>query len=52
MTNEGSLKSAVEGYLTILQNQGKLIFLRLNAGGIVIEGEKDSVESLTQLLKE
>ena len=40
MTNEGSLKSAVEGYLTILQNQGKLIFLRLNAGGIVIEGEK------------
>ena len=40
MTEEGSLKSTVSDWLQIQENQGKLIFLRLNAGGIVIEGEK------------
>ena len=40
MTEEGSLKSTVKDYLQLLENQGKLWFTQLNAGGIVIEGEK------------
>ena len=37
---ESQLKLQTSQYLQILENQGKLIWLRLNAGGIVIEGEK------------
>ena len=33
--SEGDLKSAVRDYLQILQNQGKLIFLQLNAGDFI-----------------
>ena len=35
MTEEGSLKSAVEDYLQVLENQGKLKFFRLNAGDFI-----------------
>ena len=35
MTEEGSLKSAVDDYLQVRKNQGKLVFLRLNAGDFI-----------------
>ena len=35
MTEEGTLKSTVENYLQVLENQGKLIFLRLNSGDFI-----------------
>ena len=34
------IKKQVEDYLTYKQNQGKLIFFRLNTGDIIIQGEK------------
>ncbi len=40
MTEEGDLKATVQDYLQLLENQGKLCYLRLNAGCIVIEDDK------------
>ncbi len=37
---EKDIKKQVEDYLTYKQNQGKLIFFRLNTGDIIIQGEK------------
>ncbi len=37
---EAELKSAVDDYLNILQNQGKVLFLRLNSGDFIeVRGE-------------
>ena len=38
--SEGQLKRAVEDYLTIKQNQGKLMFRRLNSGGAYLPNGK------------
>ena len=36
---EGDVKSGVIQYLTFMQNQGELVFTRVNSGKIVIKGE-------------